>query len=188
MKKLSLLILLAVVFYSCKNNPFQKFYSNPAVETDTVALDFSPVDTLALTLEALDNKRLPDGYKKLDSVKVAILTYTGFHVDDVKCYVFEDEAGNEISFSGNDTQFHLIIKSNTPNEENGGFDPNPQYLNKKFQVFWRRIQLDRRPQTETELYYQEYDEIIFLKMMPIEITFGDSVKTKKNKNIKQEQP
>lgn len=136
-------------------------------EVDTV-LDFSPVDTMALTLEALNKKRLPYGYKMLDSVKTEILTYTGFRMDDIRNYVFTDEAGNEILFSGNDTQFQLAVQSEVANEKNGGFNPNPQYLNRKFQVFWRRIQLKHRPQNEIELYYQEYDEIIFLKLMPIE--------------------
>ena len=48
-------------------------------------------------------------------------------------------------------------------------DPNPRYLNRKFQTFWRRVQLTYQPQNERELYYQEFDEIIFLKMMPMEV-------------------
>lgn len=167
MRKFFSLLFLIIIAVSCKN-PLQKNGTKTAQNSDT-ALDFSPVDTMALTLEALRNKRLPNGYEMVGDVKTEILTYTGFRMNDTKLYVFKNEAGNEVLFSGNDTQFQLTVKSQNPTEENGGFDPNPRYLNKKFQTFWRRIQLVHNPMSETELYYQEYDEIIFLKMMPMEI-------------------
>ena len=175
MRKLSSLLLLMIIAVSC-NNPFQKIISNSEESSDTT-LDFSPVDTLALTLDALRMKRLPNGYKMVGDIKTATLTYTGFRMGDAGYYIFADEAGNEILFSGNDTQFHLTVKSQNPTEENGGFDPNPQYLNRKFETFWRRNQLENRPQNENELYYQEFDEIIFMKLLPMPLIQVDTVNT-----------
>lgn len=167
MKKIFSLLFLIIIAISC-NNPFQKSDKSTDQDTDTT-LDFTPVDTLALTLEALRNKRLPNGYQMIGDVKTEILTYSGFRMNDIGYFVFKDETGNEILFGGNDTRFHLTKKSQNPTEENGGFDPNPRYLNRKFQTFWRRVQLTYQPQNERELYYQEFDEIIFLKMMPMEV-------------------
>lgn len=173
MKKFATLFLLIIIAVSC-TNPFQKQQSKPVQSTDTV-LDYSPVDTLALTLEALRQKRLPQGYRMIGDVQTENLSFTGFRMNDSGYYIFTDSAGNEKLFSGNDTRYHLTVKSLNPTEENGGFDPNPKYLNKKFQVFWRHIQLESRPSNETELYYQEYDEIIFLKEMPLLILPADSL-------------
>lgn len=175
MRKLSSLLLLMIIAVSC-NNPFQKFISGSEESSDTT-LDFSPVDTLALTLDALRMKRLPNGYKMIGDIKTATLTYAGCQMGDGGYFIFVDDAGNEILFSGNDTQFHLAVKSQNPTEENGGFDPNPQYLNRKFQTFWRRIQLENRPQNENELYYQEFDEIIFMKLLPRPLLQADTVST-----------
>ena len=84
---------------------------------------------------------------------------------DAATYVFKNETGDEITFNGNDTKFLLTVKSIEPTIENGGKDPNPVLLNKKYRVVWRRIQLDHKPQNEMELYYQEFDQIIYLKEM-----------------------
>ena len=162
MNRLLLLILFLISAVSCSNRSGKSADSFPT--KDSVVLH-TPIDTLALTLDALQNKRLPEGYKTIGEIRTAVLTYTAFRMGDVVYYVFSNETGDEISFSGNDSHFPLTVKSPNPNDENGGKDPNSRYLNKTFRVVWRRLQLDHKPQTETELYYQQYDEIIYLKEM-----------------------
>ena len=161
MNKLILTVLFLLLMVSCGNSS-KKNTDETSWDNENV-VSHSIIDTLALTLDALRNKRLPEGYKTIGEVKTDILTFIGFRMGDVGYFVFSNESGDEISFSGNDTYLHLTEKSMNPTEENGGNDPNPRYLNKKFRTVWRRIQLDHKPQNETELYYQEYDEIIYLK-------------------------
>ena len=125
-------------------------------------------------MDALRKKNIPADYLILDDVKNAILTYADYRMDDLDYYVFINSSGNEVVFNANDTNFELIIpKKHTETEKFlpsevheiriGENIPNPRYLNKKFQVVWRTIQLNRNPQNEIEYYYQEYDEIIYLK-------------------------
>lgn len=161
MNKLFFLILFLISAVSCSKQSGRSSTGTSQIK-DSVILP-APIDTLALTLDALRNKRLPEGYKMIGDVRADVLTYTGFRMGDVAYYVFKNETGKEISFNGNDTNFPLTVKSANPTEENGGKDPNPRYLNKTFRTVWRLIQLDHKPQTELELYYQEYDEIIYLK-------------------------
>lgn len=167
MNKLFLFILFLISAVSCSKQSGRSSADTFHIK-DSVVLP-APIDTLTLTLDALRNKRLPEGYKMIGDVKAEVLTYTGFRMGDVAYYVFKNETGNEISFNGNDTNFPLTVKSANPTEENGGKDPNPRYLNKTFRTVWRRIRLDHKPQTELELYYQEYDEIIYLKNVKGEV-------------------
>ena len=163
MKRSCFLLLLFAGVLSC-NHHAGKNNSETIPETDSV-VQLAPIDTLALTLDALRNKPLQTGYKMIGDVRTAILTYADFRMGDAATYVFKNETGDEIAFNGNDTKFLLTVKSIEPTIENGGKDPNPVLLNKKYRVVWRRIQLNHKPQNEMELYYQEYDEIIYLKEM-----------------------
>lgn len=163
MNKLFLTALFLALIVSCGHSS-KKSTDNTTPDNENI-VSISSVDTLALILDALRNKRLPDGYRSTGDLRSGILTYTGFRMEDAGNYVFTNESGDEISFSGNDTHLHLTVKSANPTQDNGGNDPNPVYLNRKFRIVWRRIQLDHKPQNETELYYQEYDQIIYLKEM-----------------------
>ncbi len=174
MKNGFLITLLLCLLVSC-GNPSDQSKSKSVQSDDSVEVEArTPVDTLSLTLDALRNKPLREGYKRLGDVKTDILTFTGFEMGDAAYFIFTNSSGKTISFSGNDTNVELIIpmpdslsESVLPSEvepvETGGNLPNPKYLNKKFRVVWRTVQLDRKPQNEIEFYYQEYDEIIYLK-------------------------
>ena len=163
MKRSYFLILLFIGVLSC-NKHVEKNTTETNLTLENL-VQHSTVDTLALTLDALRKKPLHAGYKMIGDVRTAILTYSDFRMGDAATYVFKNETGDEITFNGNDTKFLLTVKSIEPTIENGGKDPNPVLLNKKYRVVWRRIQLDHKPQNEMELYYQEFDQIIYLKEM-----------------------
>ncbi len=165
MKKIIPLFLLIFVFSSCDfvNTKYQQFVKGEAPQgIDTIIVEGS-IDTLALTLDALRKKRIPNGYQIVDDIKTEILFYTGFSMGDVGLYHFKNAAGDEYVFNGNDTNFILEVKSKNPTKENGGLDPNPRYLNKEFRVVWRKIQLIGNPRNEAEFYNQELDQIIYLQ-------------------------
>ncbi len=122
-----------------------------------------PIDTLALTLDALRKKRVPNGYQVIDDIKTNLLTYVGFSANDVGSYTFVNAEGEEFVFNGNDTNFILEVKAKNPTKENAGLEANPRYLNKQFRVVWRKLMLARSPQNEFEFYNQEVDQIIFLQ-------------------------
>ncbi len=143
MKRSCFLLLLFAGVLSC-NHHAGKNNSETIPETDSV-VQLAPIDTLALTLDALRNKPLQTGYKMIGDVRTAILTYSDFRMGDAATYVFKNETGDEITFNGNDTKFLLTVKSIEPTIENGGKDPNPVLLNKKYRVVWRRIQLYPAP-------------------------------------------
>ncbi len=160
-KRPYIIIMLFVCAVSC-NKHSEKNDSENTPATDSV-FQQTTVDTLTLTLDALRNKHLPPGYKMTGDLKTDVLSFSGFRMEDAATYVFRNESGDEIIFNGNDTNFPLTVKSMHTTENNGGKDPNPVLLNKKFRVVWRRIRLDHKPQNETELYYQQFDQIIYMK-------------------------
>lgn len=175
MKYIPPIFLFAFLLISCGNSTTQKSDESSSGK-DSIEVQ-APIDTLELTLDALRNKRLREGYKMIGDVKTDILTFTGFEMGDAAYFIFSNSSGKTISFSGNSTNVELIIpmpdslsESVLPSEvepvDTGGNMPNPKYLNKKFRVVWRTVQLDRKPQNEIEFYYQEYDEIIYLKPYP----------------------
>lgn len=172
MKKGVSILFLAILLVACGHSSNKK-EDRVAQMSDSMEAP-APVDTLALTMDALRDRRLPDGYKMVGDLKTDILTYAGFEMSDAAYFIFKNSSGNTISFSGNDTNLELTVPKPDPKTESvlpsevkivetGGYVPNPKYLNKKFRVIWRSIQLNRKPQNETEFYYQEFDEVIYLK-------------------------
>ncbi len=168
MKKIVLSLLVVSLFVSCDQLTQLKTQilknDEPVAVVDSFQL-LPPIDTLALTLDALRQKRLPDRYKQNGDVKTKILSFTGTKMQDIPVYIFKDSMNNELEFNKNSTRFNLLVKSKRATPENGGFDPNPAYVNRHFRVVWRNITLVSKPTSEEEYYNQELDEIIYLKEM-----------------------
>lgn len=171
MKKITTVALLLVLMVSCGSSSSNK---NEQSQNEEYATNQASIDTSEITMEALRNKKLPDEYNRVGDIKTAVLVFTGFENGDVSYFIFKNSLDQDIKFSGNVTKIPLALKSRPQSVESVvpsesaltiGNDniPNPLYLNKKFRVAWRTVQLNRKPQNETENYYQKYDEIIYLK-------------------------
>ena len=78
---------------------------------------------------------------------------------------FIDNKNKEYDFNGNISKIELFKDAANPSEENGGYEANRKYLNKTFRVVWRTLKLKNKPKDEMEMYYEEYDEIIYLKQI-----------------------
>jgi len=93
-----------------------------------------------------------------------ILTFKSVAFGDMIHIFFVDKKNKEYDFGGNITKFKLDVDATNPEDEDG-YEANKKYVNKKFRVVWRTIKLKNKPKDEMEFYYQEYDEIIYLKQL-----------------------
>ncbi|MHB9056763.1 MAG: hypothetical protein ACYC2P_11535 [Paludibacteraceae bacterium] len=171
MKKIIAAALLLILLVSCGSSSSNK---NEQSQNEEYVTNQVQIDTSELTMEALRNKKLPDEYNRVGDIKTEVLVFTGFENGDVSYFIFKNLSDQSIKFSGNITKIPLTLRSRPQNIESVvpsesaltvGNDniANPLYINKKFRVAWRTVQLNRKPQNETENYYEKYDEIIYLK-------------------------
>lgn len=164
MKKLYLLLILPILIVSCDYLPKRNTpKSSEIIVDESIIVDTGYVDTLALTLEALRHKRLPARYVMSGDVKTEILFFVDYRVDDIPNFVFLTDKGEEVLFNRNDTRFDLLVKAERKTPENGGYQPNPVYKDKRYRVVWRNILIDGKPENEHEYFHQNLEEIIFLK-------------------------
>jgi hypothetical protein len=171
------LILLAIstIQISCNGGSENKIDSNKTADTannatiskDTIVSDNStPVkDPIVKLLEELKKTPTGEKYKVKGELKTGILKYESMAFGDMLHLTFVDKANKEYEFNGNTTEIELFKDAINPSEDNGGYEANKKYLNKTFRVVWRTIQLKHKPKDEIEMYYEEYDEIIYLKQL-----------------------
>jgi hypothetical protein len=78
---------------------------------------------------------------------------------------FVDKENNEYDFNGNITDVELYKEAANESDENGGYEVNKKFVNKTFRVVWRTIKLKQKPKDIMDMYYEQYDEIIYLKQL-----------------------
>lgn len=122
-------------------------------------------DTIAELLSQLKNIPTGENYKVNGELKTNILTYKSMEFGDLLHLGFMDKNNKEYNFNGNISKVELFKEATNASEENGGYEANKKYLNKNFRVVWRTIKLKNKPKDEIEMYYEEYDEIIYLKQI-----------------------
>ena len=135
------------------------------IDTNNSTKETTQVDSLALLLEEL--KKVPlesNKWKIVGELKTAELKYKDVYFGDLYHLMFVDDKKNEYDFNGNVTKIALDKTATDENDEDG-IEPNKKYLNKKFRVVWRHLKLIGKPQDEMEMYYEEYDQIIYLKQL-----------------------
>lgn len=178
--KLFLLILFAnSILQSCKENSTKlkeetknhdtsKYYSSELDEKSniskekTIEVDNKPKDSIAELLYQLKN--IPTGnYMVKGELKTDILKFVSVGFGDLLHLGFVDKNNKEYDFNGNVSNVELCVDAKIATEKNGGYEPDKKYLNKNFRVVWRRLKLKHKPKDEMEMYYEEYDEIIYLK-------------------------
>jgi hypothetical protein len=169
------LILLAIstIQISCNGGLENKIDSNK--ETDStktiskesiVSSESNPVqDPLEKLLEDLKKTPTRKNYNVKGELKTDILKYNSMFFGDMLHLTFVDNANKEYEFNGNTTEIELFKDAVNPSVDNGGYEANKKYLNKTFRVVWRTIKLNHKPKDEIEMYYEEYDEIIYLKQL-----------------------
>ena len=122
-------------------------------------------DTIAELLDKLKNIPPGDNYIIEGELKTDILKYKSMEFGDLLHLGFIDNKNKEYDFNGNISKIELFKDAANPSEENGGYEANRKYLNKTFRVVWRTLKLKNKPKDEIEMYYEEYDEIIYLKQI-----------------------
>ena len=123
-------------------------------------------DTLADLLNELKNTPINKEYKLKGELGTGILNFKSMELGDLLHLRFIDNEKKEYDFNGNITKIELYKEATSPSEDNQGFEVNKKYLNKKFRVVWRTLELKHKPKNETETnYYEVYDEIIYLKQL-----------------------
>ena len=123
-------------------------------------------DTLADLLNELKNTPINKEYKLKGELGTGILNFKSMELGDLLHLRFIDNEKKEYDFNGNITKIELYKEATSPSEDNQGYEVNKKYLNKKFRVVWRTLELKNKPKNETETnYYEVYDEIIYLKQL-----------------------
>jgi hypothetical protein len=169
------LILLAIstIQISCNGGSENKIDSNKEADTTTtiskdsiVSSESKPVqDPLVTLLEDLKKTPVGENYTVKGELKTGILKYKSMGFGDLLHLFFVDNNNKEYDFSGNTTEVELYKDAVNESDDNGGYETNKKYANKTFRVVWRTIKLNHKPQDEMEMYYEEYDEIIYLKQL-----------------------
>jgi hypothetical protein len=122
-------------------------------------------DTIAELLNQLKNIPPGENYLVIGELKTDILKYKSMEFGDLLHLGFIDKNNKEYDFNNNITKVELYKDAANPSDENGGYEANKKYLNKNFRVFWRTVKLKHKPKDEMEMYYEVYDEIIYLKQI-----------------------
>ncbi len=161
MKKVIYLVLTIIVFSGCVNTSQKNVEKDN--DTDTIVPSMPSADDEAALLERMSKKPLPENYVMVGELETDTLTYVEFGMGDLAHYIFTDSEDVNYNFNGNESGLSLQIDAAEPSEENGGYEANPEYLNRKFKVVWRSIKLDKEPSDVMEMYYQEFDQIIYLE-------------------------
>lgn len=164
MRKLSLLILAAILLSACDYIPKLTKKSEDSF-VDTV-YNVTPVDTLQLTLEALKNKPIIRGYQQKNELNVDTLYYAGFSISeyDLEQYHFVNENNEKFVFDRNDTKWKLIKKSDYPTTVNKGLVPNPELLASKLLIVWRELVLLKEAHNQEAYIDENLKEIVFIKL------------------------
>lgn len=161
MKRFIPIFIATISLFSC--NGGSKKAPESTDPTRQVIENASSVDTL---MEKLKQEPVPKDFVQVGETMSDTLTYTGFSMGDLGHFTFQDEQGTVYDF--NDTRkspVPLIVDAKNPNNDNGGFEANPEFVNKKFAVVWRTLKLNRQPNDEMEMYYREYNEMLYLKLL-----------------------
>lgn len=123
------------------------------------------VDSLALLLEELKSFNVGDEHwDVIGGLKTAELTFKDVGFGDLYHIFFVDDKGKEYDFNGNSTKIELDKAAELENDDDG-IVPNKKYINKRFRVVWRHLKLKYKPRDEMEMYYEEHDEIVYLKKL-----------------------
>ena len=162
LKKTAFVFVLLAVVFACTNTSKKQAQGNNLQKDIQVTEETQSIKSL---LEQLSKKPLPENYTVVGELKTKTLRYADFGIGDMSHYIFIDAQNTHYNFNGNDTDVKLIVDAAQPDDENGGYEPNPEYLNKSFRVVWRTVKLNKEPSDIIETYYQEYDEIIYLKLL-----------------------
>jgi hypothetical protein len=169
------LILLAIstIHISCNGGSENKIDSNKEADTTTtiskdsiISNDPNPVqDPVVTLLEDLKKIPIAENYKVIGELKTGILKYKSMGFGDLLHLFFVDNNNKDYEFNGNLTEVELFKDAVNESDDNGGYETNKKYVNKTFRVVWRTVKLNHKPKDEMEMYYEEYDEIIYLKQL-----------------------
>jgi hypothetical protein len=148
-----------------KNLKANKSNSNLNNVKNTLSVnDNLPKDTIADLLSQLMNVPAGDNYIVKGELKTEILKFKSVNFGDMIHFIFIDNKNKEYDFNGNITKVELDKDASNPDDEDG-YEANRKYVNKRFRVVWRTLKLKNKPKTEMEMYYEEFDEIIYLKQV-----------------------
>lgn len=135
------------------------------IETDVNSKEAEKVDSLSLLLDDLKEfTRDDDTWKVVGGLKTAELRYKDVYFGDLYHLIFIGDDKKEYDFNGNNTNIDLDQDATSENDEDG-YEPNKKYVNKKFRVVWRHLKLKTKPKDEMEWYYEEHDQIVYLKQL-----------------------
>lgn len=104
-------------------------------------------------------------YKVNSKAQIEELTFSAFEMGDVGHTIFKNSQNEEHDFGGNLTEIKLFLETDQNIDENMGYISNSKYVGKKFIVGWRNVKLTHKPTDYIEEYYQQYDEIVYLKQL-----------------------
>jgi hypothetical protein len=136
-----------------------------SIEADVNSKEALKVDSLSLLLDDLKEfTQDDDKWKVVGGLKTAELRYKDVYFGDLYHLIFIGDDKKEYDFNGNRTKIELDKNATTEDDEDG-IEPNKKYLNKKFRVVWRHLKLKGKPKDEMEMYYEEHDEIVYLKQL-----------------------
>ena len=121
-------------------------------------------DTIAELLNQLKNIPPGDNYIVKGELKTDILKFKSVDFGDMIHFGFVNNKNEEYDFGGNITKIELEKGTTNPEDEDG-YEANKKYVDKNFRVVWRTIKLKNEPTNEMEMYYEEFDQIIYLKQM-----------------------
>ena len=137
--------------------------SNPKIDKAELSVDGRlSKDTIAELLNQLKNIPPGDNYIVIGELKTDILKFKSVAFGDIMHFGFVDKKNKEYDFWGNITEIQLETDSTNPEDEYG-YEANEKYVNKNFRVVWRTLKMKNKPRDEIDWYYEEYDQIIYLK-------------------------
>jgi hypothetical protein len=173
LKAYLILMAISTIQISCNGGSENKIDSNKEADTTTtiskdsnLSSESNPVqDPLVKLLEDLKKTPVGENYTVKGDLKTGILKYKSMGFGDLLHLFFVDNNNKEYDFSGYTTEVELYKDAVNESDDNGGYETNKKYVNKTFRVVWRTVKLNHKPKDEMEMYYEEYDEIIYLKQL-----------------------
>ena len=160
--KIFLICFSFILVCSCNNTSLNKDITTKKNSSIKDSIVFK--NPFSKLITDLDSVSIDKDYIMVGKLNVDTLIFKDVAFGDIEHFYFLNKNNKEIDFSINSTKVKLSIDA-PENEDNGGVNKNKLFANKRFIVIWRNLKLKSTPKDEFQFYYEQYNEILFLKLI-----------------------
>ncbi len=171
----SILIVFLSVLFSCSNDTSQPsnigktkpisithFQSTQDTVTrrDTIQ---KPTDPNVALLSKLEKIPPFKDFRVIGKVRLDTLKYESADFGDMLHLIFVDRNGKTYDFNSITTKDELYDDFVDPEYGTAQVEANKKFVNKTFVVGWRHLKLKSKVKVDSDFYYAEHDQIIYLQ-------------------------